>query len=130
MTITRTGDRWIDQPGSLLGILNAGIGVSLLVGGPLRTSSPSLAAARALMPMHAWGVVFLLGGIVCLAAHGHGRRGAYAVAVGAGIHAVWAATLIQAAAWDRRAALTGIVVYSWLALLHAVTGIRLARRAD
>lgn len=130
MTITRDGQGWIDQPGSLLGILNTGIGTVLIIGSPLRTSSPSLAAARDLMPIHAWGVTFLLGGIICLAAHRLGRRGALAVAVGAGIHAVWAATLIQAATWDQRAALTGIVVYSWIAFLHAVTGIRLARRAD
>lgn len=129
MTITRDGKSWIDQPGSLLGVLNIGLGVVLLIGSPLRTSTPSLAAARDLMPMKAWGGAFLLGGIICLGAHHAGRRGALAVAVGAGIHAVWAATLIHSATWDQRAALTGIVVYGWLAFLHAVTGIRLARRA-
>lgn len=129
MTITRSGDGWIDHPGSLLGILNVGLGLALVLGSPLRTASPSLAPARDLMSIHTWGVLFVVGGVICFAAHHLGRRGALAVAGGAGIHAVWAATLIQAATQDDRAGLTGFVVYGWVSLLHVTTGIRLARRA-
>lgn len=130
MTISKDGKGWVDQPGTLLGILNGGLGTVLIVGAPLRTSSPSLAAARDLMPIRAWGLLFCFAGIICFFAHHFGRRGAFAVATGAGIHAVWATTLFQAATWDQRAALSGIVVYGWLSLLHALTGVRLARRAE
>jgi hypothetical protein len=130
MTITKGGHGWIDQPGSLLGVLNLGLGVVLILGAPSRTASPSLAAARAIMPIHAWGLLFMLGGAVCFAAHGLKRRGAVAVGVGAGIHAFWASTLATAALADKRAALSGIVVYGWVALLHITTAIRLARRVS
>lgn len=128
MTITRTGDGWIDQPGSLLGLLNLGLGVVLILGATSRTASPSLAVARQTMPIHAWGVLFIVGGVICLLAHSLGRYGAVLVGAGAGIHTFWTITLLQAALTDRRAALTGIVVYGWLALLHLTTAIRLARR--
>lgn len=129
MTITRDGTGWVDQPGSLLGLLNLGLGTVLLAGSPLRTSSPSLAAARDLMAIHRWGWMFLFGGVICLLAHRFGRRGAVLVSVGAGIHAFWSFMLVQAALRDPHAALTGFVVYGWVALLHITTGVRLARRA-
>lgn len=129
MTITRDGNGWIDQPGSLLAILNTGIGLSLLFSSPLRTSSPAFRAAKAVMPLDAWGVLFLLGGFVCAIAARHGRWGAALVGAGAGIHTFWTVTLLQSAMLDQRAALTGIVVYGWLALLHLTSAIRLARRA-
>jgi hypothetical protein len=129
MTITRSGSGWIDQPGSLLGLLNLGLGLVLLMGAPSRTASPSLAVARQIMPIRAWGSLFLAAGFVCLAAYHYGRWGAVLVGAGAGIHAFWAGALLQAATHDKRAALTGVVVYGWLAMLHFTTAIRLARRA-
>lgn len=129
MTITRDGRGWLDQPGVLLGMLNVGLGTVLILGAPSRTSSPSLAAARDILTIHHWGLLFLLGGVICLYAHRLGRRGALAVAVGAGVHGFWAATLVQAAVQDERAALTGIVIYGWAGLIHITTGIKLARRS-
>lgn len=129
MTITRDGQGWLDQPGVLLGILNLGLGAVLILGAPSRTSSPSLAAARDIITIHHWGLLFLLGGVICLYAHHLGRRGAFAVGIGAGIHFFWAAALYQAATWDERAGLTGIIIYGWAALIHITTGIRLARRS-
>lgn len=130
MTISRSGRRWIDQPGSLLALLNVGLGVVLLLGDPLRTSAPSFSAAKEIMPIPAWGLLFLTGAAVCAVASRHGSRGAVLVAVGGGIHAFWAAALLQAALRDSRVAFTGVVVYGWVAALHLTTGIRLARRAS
>jgi hypothetical protein len=117
------------RPGVLLSVLNLGLGVVLLLGDPLRTSSASFATARQLLPIPLWGVLFLAGGLVCAAAANWGCWGALAVALGgAGVHAFWAAALTESAAADKRAALTGCVAYSWFALAHVVTGVRLARR--
>lgn len=129
MTITRTGRGWIDQPGHLLALLNTALGLSLLFGSPARTSSPAFAVAKAVLPTTAWGLLFITAGLVCARASRHGRPSAVLVGLCAGIHAFWATTLVQAAYQDPHVALTGAVVYSWLALLHFTTAVRLARRA-
>jgi hypothetical protein len=126
--MTHGGRGLVDQPGVLLGLLNLALGLVLIHGAPARTSSPSLAVARDVMPMPAWGLLFLLGGVVCLLAGHLGARGAALVGVGAGIHTFWAAALAQAALDDPRAGLTGFVVYGWVALLHITVAIRLARQ--
>lgn len=118
------------RPGCLLGLLNLGLGLVLVLGGPLRTSSPSFAMVRDVMSIHKWGVAFLVGGLVCWAAGSLGRRGAVLVALGAGVHFFWAAALTQAVLDDQRAALTGVIVYSWTTLTHVITGVRLARRVS
>lgn len=117
---------WL-RPGALLSLVNLGLGFVLLVGAPERTSSASFAVPKEWLPIQAWGLVFLVGALVCAFAHGLGRRGAIAVALGAGIHAFWATALWQSADADPKAALTGGVVYSWLALCHVVTGYRMSR---
>lgn len=128
MTYTRTGKHWLDEPGALLAVLNLGLGLALLLGDPLRTSSPSFATAKTIMTIDQWGLLFLLGALVCAVAYRCGRWGAVLVGVGGGIHAFWAMGLLQSARWDNRAAIMGIVVYGWIALLHLLTGARLARR--
>lgn len=119
---------WMHRPGTLLSLVNVGLGVVLLLGDPLRTSSPSFASARQLLPIAVWGLLFLVGGIVCACAASIRTHGAVMVAGGAGVHAFWAVSLAAAAKADEHAALTGVVVYAWIALCHLVTGIRLARR--
>jgi hypothetical protein len=116
------------RPGMILALLNLILGTLLLAGDPLRTSSPSFAGPKALMPIALWGLLFLLGGLICASAANIGRLGAVAVAAGGGIHAFWATCLWMSAAAEPRAALTGIGVYAWVALLHILTGARLARR--
>lgn len=116
------------RPGLLLAVLNTGLGLVLIVGDPSRTASVSLAPARQIMPMPGWGLAFLTGAVCCLAAASLSRLGAVAVAAGAGVHAFWAATLTTAALTDERAALTGIVTYSFTTVLHLHTAVRLAIR--
>lgn len=117
-----------DHPGRLLGALNVALGVVLLVGSSLRTSSYSFTVARELMPVAWWGLAFLLGGVACLAATHAGWWGVGALMFGAGVHAFWTGALAAAAVRDTRAALTGVVVYGWLSLLHLLVGVRLAGR--
>lgn len=116
------------RPGALLALLNVSLGVVLLLGGPLRTSAASFDTVKMLLPIPAWGLLFLLGGLICALAADRGRIGAALVGVGAGIHACWAVALLDAAEHNDRAALTGIVIYAWAALLHFTTARRLARR--
>lgn len=129
VTITRDGKGWIDQPGSLLALLNVGLGLSLLYGAPERTSSPAFRVAKAVMPIPGWAFLFIAAGVICAIAARHGRWAAATVGLGAGIHGFWAATLGQSAHQDKHVAFTGVVVYGWLALLHLTTAVRLARRA-
>ena len=118
----------LDRPGLLLGALNLALGVALIWGGPLRTSSPSFDIAKQIMTPAQWGLLFLAGGIVCVLAAGLGRIGAVLVGAGAGIHFFWALALVRSAVDDSRAALTGCVVYAWLSGVHIWTAWRLARR--
>ncbi len=118
----------LDRPGLLLGGLNLALGSVLILGGDLRTSGPSFRQPLMIMPPDAWGLLFAVGGIVCVLAADLGRAGAVAVGLGAGVHAFWSLSLITGAANDERAGLTGCVVYSWITGVHVWTGWRLARR--
>lgn len=115
------------RPGLLLGALNAGLGLVLLLGGPVRHTGPAFATPRQLLPIDAWALLFLAGGVICALAASLGRQGAVLVGLGAGLHACWAAALLDSARMDPRAALTGVVVYSWVSVLHITTAARLAR---
>lgn len=126
--MTATASRLLHRPGPLLAILNVGLGLALLLGDPLRTSAPSFMSAREIMPISFWGLAFLVGGLVCALAYRSRMYGPALIAAGAGVHAFWAVSLGTAAYYDNRAALTGVVVYSWTTLCHIVAGIRLAKR--
>jgi hypothetical protein len=116
------------HPGTLLAWLNLALGWVLVLGAESRTSAASFVVVREIMPVQVWGVLFLIGGLVCAVAHRLSRFGAVAVASGAGIYAFWATSLWLAVLRDDSAALTGAVVYTWLMLVHVLTGLRLARR--
>lgn len=120
-------DLILHRPGTLLGGLNIALGLVLLGGSPTRTSSFSFAVARDIAPIRWWGLGFLLGGLLCLWAGNLRHWGVAALMVGAGIHTFWAVAFLTAAIQDNRAALTGIPVYMFLALLHLLTGLRLAQ---
>lgn len=116
----------VRHPGRLLGLLNLTLGGVLLGGGPWRTSSYSFVVAREAAPIPVWAVAFLLGGLACLLALRLRWWGVAALMFGAGVHTFWAGCFIAAALRDDRAALTAIPVYLFLALLHLLTGLRLA----
>lgn len=115
-------------PGELVGGLNLGLGLALILGAPERTSGQTYAVAMEVMPAMNWGLVFLLCGIICFAGVHLGRLGAIAVSVGAGLHTFWCLALITSAVSDKHAGLTGCVVYAWTATLHLLAGLRLARQ--
>lgn len=117
------------RPGSLLGGVNVALGVVLLLGAPERTSSFSFAVAKDIASVQTWGLAFIAAGIACMYALHLGRLGVAALMFGAGIHTFWAVAFLSAALLDNRAALTAIPVYMFLALLHLLTGLRLADMA-
>lgn len=118
------------RPGMMLAVVNVGLGAALLLGGPRRHTSGAFAVPGQLLPIRVWGVLFLLAGAACaVAAVCLRRAGAVSVGLGAGLHAAWAAALAGSAVTDPTAALTGAVVYAWIALLHVLTAARLARQA-
>ena len=96
----------------------------MLIGGPARVGGPSFTTVRETGGEVVWGVGFLLLGVLMLgAARSYPRYPAllfhaYMVAmVGYGLF-VWA--FLSAAAQMESAALTGIVVYSWVIYLHVM----------
>lgn len=116
------------RPGFLLGLLNFGLALICVFGAPERFSAPSFDGPKAAMPIVEWGLLFLVGSIVCFAAKGLGSLGAVAVAVGGGIHAFWATCLAYSVTSSESAAATGAWVYAWLAVIHVATGMKLARQ--
>lgn len=117
------------RPGTLLGGLNIALGSVLILGAPDRTSSFSFAVARDVLPIPVWGAAFTLVGLAGLFALRLGTAGVPTVMAGAGLHTFWAVAFLSAALMDTRAALTAIPVYMFLALLHLLTGLRLAEMA-
>lgn len=118
----------------LLVSLAFGLAVAVWVGGEQRFSGPSFAGARALVewipfldPSWAWGglffahgawLVFSLGRVVAI----------HALRFGIVVYFFFVVTLISSVISQPLAALTGIVVYSAVAALHAFMADHLAHR--
>lgn len=105
------------------------LGLILIAGNPLRTSGPSFATAKSLMPLPVWGALLVAFGVV-LAAVVLGHRTMpipllrYLRVTGAslacGWHAFFASAFENTARMDPRAARTGVAAYGTLAALHLV----------
>lgn len=98
------------------------LGVIFLIQDPERTSAPSFAAAKMVLPMKGWALVFIALALVEVAAllwH-HRRLYVYALTVGAGIAAFWMALAVASAAFSTLASFSGSV---WVAI---ATGAQIA----
>ncbi len=109
----------------VLGVATTGtmlVGFLILIGGPIRFSAPSFAAARAIAPWWAWGLV--LGGAGLIALVGIAMRQPWWCRIGHAGSSVGYAflvfTFIQSAIHYPTTALTGIGIYGSLAVLHAL----------
>lgn len=114
------------RPGTLIGLLDVGLGGALVFGAASRTSSLSFATAKQVAPVEAWGLAFLAVGLLLLWALRLDLLGIAAALTGAALHTFWAVAFLAAAIWDGRAALTGIPVYMFVALVHLTVAVRLS----
>lgn len=115
--------------GLLLAGLNIGLGLVLVLGGPLRTSNAAFDTARAVAPIHVWGAGFLLCGLLSWAVINKPHAGQWLLVLGGSLYTFWGTAFILSALHSATAGLTGIVVYLWLALLHLLAGTGMAHEA-
>lgn len=110
--------------------LAAIMALSYLLGDESRTSSPSFDPAKAIAPMHVWGVVFLVGVAVLAAAliAGNPRTVATGLFAGGAIYTWWSACFALAALVDPQASLTGWAVYATIAYAHYYAAWRIWTR--
>lgn len=109
--------RWMLLP---FWVLALAMGLGYLLGGPERTAAPAFGAAKAIMPIQAWGVMFLLGALaIGVNSLINRRRGvARALLLGGAIYLWWGVLFGIAAVNDPRASLNGFWVYAFIAFCH------------
>lgn len=107
-------------------VLAGWVGLSYVLGDPVRTSGASFQAARALAPMWVWGTTFLVGATALVAALvTHGQRvGAVAYFIGGVVYAWWSACFALQALTDQHASLVAWVLYAVISTMHFVVARR------
>lgn len=98
------------------------IGCGYVLGAPVRTSTPSFAAARDLAPMPAWGAMFLLGAAALTVAAfvRDDRVPRWSLAIGAVIYAWWGLLFLLTVVRDERASLNAPALYAFIAFIHVL----------
>lgn len=106
------------------------LGLGYLFGAPTRYQSSAFDAARGLMPMRWWGVVFVATAalkVTCLL-YGHLRTFVVAMCFGAGLYTCWAflfaASLVEPTTSWGAPAWPAAVVFMHVAFLATLTGRR------
>jgi hypothetical protein len=94
------------------------MGLAYLLGDPERTATPSFAPAKAVAPMHVWGVLFLTGFVVLMIGLTNARLMAIALWIGGTMYVWWGACFALAALTDPRASATGWAVHGVVAAAH------------
>lgn len=101
-------------------LLALGLGLAYTLGDPARYESPSNRLLRDMMPIRAWGFVFLAMAAVMLAAWLTERRDVMiaALCLGFAFYTVWSVTFLVAAFTVPLAAATGPMVWGFVAVAH------------
>ena len=106
--------------------LAAVMGTAYLIGDPPRTSGASFSAAKAVMPMPWWGVLFLTGAVALTVTLAARWRTPLAVAlfIGGGIYTWWAACHALAAATYPGASAAAWAIHATIAYAHFYAAAR------
>lgn len=117
MPLRQRRTRIILAPYPLLALV---FGLGYILASPQRLASPSLAFAKTLAPMWAWGVLFLVGAAALTGAAiaNSPRIFARALQIGGGIYTWWAACLLIAAFTQSGASLNAWAAYAFIAGSH------------
>lgn len=108
---------------AVLGATDALLGATLLASPAHRLSSPGFTAAKAIMPMHAWGAILLALGLWTLAFTYVRRHPGLGIAAAAGWYVFFVATLAISAATTPTVAFTGCITYGAIVVLHLLAAI-------
>lgn len=105
--------------------LNSGLGYAL--GNSSRTATPTFDAAKAVMPIQAWGVVFLCSGVLCLGAFLAQSVDGMAIALWlqGTLHLWWGANFAVQALTHTEASLVAWGPWTMLAVFHWVVAHRI-----
>jgi hypothetical protein len=124
----RRAHRRAEDIGSAL--VAGGLGLAILVGGPVRFSGPSLTGARELAPWWAWGLAVAAAGLALAAGTALERRAlllaGYVMAATWGLF--FAGGVLAAAVLSPQAILTGAVIYLAYARVMVVRARRVRLR--
>lgn len=105
-----------------LALMDIAIGLIYLIGPSPRTSAASFYAAKVLLPIRVWGVIFVLvGALVWLTTRRPHRCMTTAVRVlGPTLYVMWALTFLLSALTLHTAAMSGVPSYLYLAYRHGI----------
>lgn len=99
-------------------VLNATLGVIRLVESSNRTTSPGYRIAKEVMPMRAWGVLFVVVAVMMVTAYHSRTYSRLGACFGLGLWGFWAALIATSAFVDGRSSYAGAVVYTAGAIRH------------
>jgi hypothetical protein len=102
------------------------MGLSYLFGSAPRTASTSFNAAKAVAPMHVWGVVFLVGCVTMTIGLISRNQRALAVAyfIGGVMYAWWGSCFLLQALTDPHASFVAWALYAIVSMTHFVVAQR------
>lgn len=110
--------RWLLVPFPALAAI---MGWAYILGSPVRTQTPSFVAARSIVPLQDWGLLFLVGAaVLTLGLVLSDVLLSWALIVGGGIYTWWAVLFAASALTDEKASLTGWAVHGTVAWWHFV----------
>lgn len=102
----------------LFALTDVTLGLVLLVGAPARTSAPSFAVAKQVLPIHTWGALLLAVGLTVIALRLSHQRAVVPLCLGGAYYLFWLGTFALAGALNPAAALTALPPYAALAWGH------------
>lgn len=105
--------------GCEMAIINTGLGLSLILSNHRRFAAPSFDPIKELMPMHYWGVTFILTGLLAIGGQAFFRY--WVITVGhaiAGCICLWWTCAFTLGLSNPVASATGIWAYGGLAATH------------
>lgn len=110
--------------------LSTVMGCAYVFGSPVRTDTPSFAAAKSLAPMHVWGWLFLFGAFILPVTWGMGSRSLVVMAliVSGLIYTWWGAMFGQQALTNPLASLSAWAVFLVIGAWHFIVAYRLGTR--
>jgi hypothetical protein len=122
-------DPWLQRTRVATAFVFLTMGAGYAFGSPLWRSSPSFAVVKMVMPMQAWGAVFIVIGLVQSTALLRHRYDLLRVAliIGAGLTAAWAVSFVAAALIGKLTGASGPATWGFFSMAQITQAGRVRR---